>query len=102
MLVADFTNNSSSPLMLASTTLMVTASLSTSNLDYQIPIGRTGSVMGLALNNMSLKSSSNPFVAIEFDTFANEWDVPHVGIDINSAISVKTARWMATSWMDVD
>ncbi|CAN1141509.1 L-type lectin-domain containing receptor kinase IX.1 [Linum perenne] len=67
-----------------------------SNLDYQIPSGRTGGAMGLAPNNMSLNSSSNPFVAIEFDTFGNEWDVPHeehVGVDISSAISVKTARW---------
>ncbi|CAN0920771.1 L-type lectin-domain containing receptor kinase IX.1 [Linum grandiflorum] len=67
-----------------------------SNLDYQIPSGRTGGAMGLALNNMSLDSSSNPFVAVEFDTFANEWDVPHeehVGVDVNSAISKKTAAW---------
>ncbi|CAN1167748.1 L-type lectin-domain containing receptor kinase IX.1 [Linum perenne] len=70
-----------------------------SNLDYQIPSGRAGGSIGLALNNMSLNASSNPFVAVEFDTFANEWDVPHeehVGFDLSSAESVKTAAWNGT------
>ncbi|CAI0401223.1 unnamed protein product [Linum tenue] len=94
MLVANFTNDSHGDGF----------AFYLSNLDYQILIGRTGSAMGIALN-MSLNSSSSPFFAIDFDTFANEWDVPHeehVGIDINSTISVKTTLWMATSLMHVD
>lgn len=42
----------------------------------------------------------NHVVAVEFDSFVNEWDPnfpvsdsPHIGIDINSIRSVATAPW---------
>ncbi|KAK2978439.1 hypothetical protein RJ640_023598 [Escallonia rubra] len=59
----------------------------------RIPDGAEGS--GLALANPAENSSANHFFAVEFDNFQNEWDVslPHVGIDINSMASVRTANW---------
>jgi hypothetical protein len=37
----------------------------------------------------------NQFVGVEFDNYANEWDpkYPHIGIDVNSLISLKTTPW---------
>ncbi|CAL9775444.1 unnamed protein product [Musa acuminata subsp. burmannicoides] len=53
-----------------------------------------------------------PTVAVEFDTFQNEWDVDdhHVGIDVNSIISQKNASWngslntgmLANAWVSYD
>ncbi|KAI7990333.1 hypothetical protein LOK49_LG12G02003 [Camellia lanceoleosa] len=39
--------------------------------------------------------SQNQFVAVEFDTYPNDWDPPetHVGININSLTSSATATW---------
>ncbi|KAL7198086.1 hypothetical protein ACSBR2_020577 [Camellia fascicularis] len=39
--------------------------------------------------------SQNQFVAVEFDTYPNEWNPPetHVGININSLTSSATATW---------
>ncbi|XVF17392.1 hypothetical protein REPUB_Repub10bG0117800 [Reevesia pubescens] len=49
----------------------------------------------LALFNSTSNSSNNNIVAVEFDSFRNEWDPSddHVGININSIISVKTVTW---------
>ncbi|KAL8060855.1 hypothetical protein ABFX02_02G052000 [Erythranthe guttata] len=47
-------------------------------------------------DNATLNSSLEAFVAVEFDTFQNYFDPPvrsHVGIDINSLRSVKSATW---------
>ncbi|CAI9304243.1 unnamed protein product [Lactuca saligna] len=62
-----------------------------------------GSSMGLPING--LEDSKNPFVAVEFDTFANpEWDPrnssndligDHVGISINSLKSVASQKWLS-------
>ncbi|KAK3019460.1 hypothetical protein RJ639_005144 [Escallonia herrerae] len=59
----------------------------------RIPVGAEGS--GLALANPAENSSANHFFAVEFDSYHNEWDValPHVGIDINSMLSVRIANW---------
>jgi len=37
----------------------------------------------------------NRFVGVEFDDYVNGWDpkYPHIGIDVNSLISTKTAPW---------
>nr|XP_018685527.1 PREDICTED: L-type lectin-domain containing receptor kinase IX.1-like [Musa acuminata subsp. malaccensis] len=53
-----------------------------------------------------------PTVAVEFDTFQNEWDVDdhHVGIDVNSIVSQKVASWngslktgrLANAWVSYD
>ncbi|KAF2321581.1 hypothetical protein GH714_000502 [Hevea brasiliensis] len=54
-----------------------------------------GRTLGLASYGEELNSTSNPFVAIEFDTFKNTWDPPydHVGVDVNSMKSVKNVKW---------
>ncbi|KAL4581025.1 hypothetical protein LXL04_017231 [Taraxacum kok-saghyz] len=59
-----------------------------------------GSSMGLPITN---SRSTHPFIAVEFDTFANpEWDPrnssddligDHVGISINSLTSVASQKW---------
>ncbi|KAI3780359.1 hypothetical protein L2E82_10338 [Cichorium intybus] len=61
-----------------------------------------GSSMGLPINGYT-NILMNPFVAVEFDTFANQlWDPrnssgyligPHVGISINSLASVTSQKW---------
>ncbi|XP_073120312.1 L-type lectin-domain containing receptor kinase IX.1-like [Henckelia pumila] len=50
----------------------------------------SGSNMGLNTN-----SSSETFFAVEFNTYKNTFDpsIPHVGININSMVSVATAYW---------
>ncbi|KAK3016248.1 hypothetical protein RJ639_006079 [Escallonia herrerae] len=62
---------------------------------FRIPDVQDGSSPGLVSGSQELNSTLNPFVAVEFDTFRNSWDPPndHVGININSMISVKTKRW---------
>ncbi|XP_010273726.1 PREDICTED: L-type lectin-domain containing receptor kinase IX.1-like [Nelumbo nucifera] len=67
--------------------------------------------MGIFKQYSELDPLENQVVAVEFDTYGNEWDpVPsednwsfipyHVGIDINSARSVATANWTSTSFED--
>ncbi|KAF2321549.1 hypothetical protein GH714_000382 [Hevea brasiliensis] len=58
-----------------------------------------GSTLGLTSDGEELNSTSNPFVAIEFDIFRDNWDPPydHVGIDANSMKSVKNEKW----WSDI-
>ncbi|CAN4112066.1 unnamed protein product [Withania somnifera] len=60
-----------------------------------IPFGSGGSGLGLVDAETENKTSHEPFVAIEFDTFLNNWDPSpvHVGININSMISVATKIW---------
>jgi serine/threonine protein kinase len=55
-----------------------------------IPNVTQGGAMGLTNDNEPLNSTDNPFVAVEFDIYSNTWDPPgvHVGIDINSMLSV--------------
>ncbi|KAH1049976.1 hypothetical protein GYH30_020452 [Glycine max] len=62
-----------------------------------VPNSTLGGTMGLTLDNQILNSTDNPFVAVEFDIFGNDWDPPgeHVGIDINSLRSVANATWLA-------
>ncbi|CAI9770033.1 unnamed protein product [Fraxinus pennsylvanica] len=49
----------------------------------------------LPYHNPTAKLSGDPFVAVEFDTFSNDWDPPiaHVGIDFKSLISDTTVKW---------
>ncbi|CAD5163133.1 unnamed protein product, partial [Musa acuminata subsp. malaccensis] len=57
-------------------------------------------------------NSTVPTVAVEFDTYQNEWDVDdhHVGIDVNSIVSQKVASWngslktgmQANAWVSYD
>ncbi|GAU17022.1 hypothetical protein TSUD_37800 [Trifolium subterraneum] len=57
----------------------------------QIPDNSDGGKLGLVDGN----SHFNQFVGVEFDSFINEWDpdYSHIGIDVNSLISLKTTPW---------
>ncbi|GLT68226.1 hypothetical protein SLA2020_404780, partial [Shorea laevis] len=71
----------------------------------RIPNVKEGGAMGLTNDNEPLNSTDNPFVAVEFDIFSNVdpvtklWDPPgeHVGIDINSMLSVANVSWSGAS-----
>ncbi|XP_073131621.1 lectin beta-1 and beta-2 chains-like [Henckelia pumila] len=54
-----------------------------------------GGSMGLDTDNAYSNSSAGTFFAVEFDTYKNTFDPssPHVGININSMVSVATADW---------
>uniref|UniRef100_A0A7N2LU68 Protein kinase domain-containing protein n=1 Tax=Quercus lobata TaxID=97700 RepID=A0A7N2LU68_QUELO len=55
-----------------------------------------GSTMGLSRDDQALDSVDNPFVAVEFDIYSNDYlDPPreHVGIDLNSLKSVANISW---------
>ncbi|XP_010273784.1 PREDICTED: L-type lectin-domain containing receptor kinase IX.1-like [Nelumbo nucifera] len=77
-----------------------------------IPHDSGGGALGLFSNDLALNKTKNRIIAVEFDTWGNDWDpVPynhtsegprnpsfedppyHVGIDVNSIDSVKTATW---------
>ncbi|XP_015082397.2 L-type lectin-domain containing receptor kinase IX.1-like [Solanum pennellii] len=61
-----------------------------------IPVGSSGSGLGLVKAETENMPSYESFVAIEFDTFVNTWDPfgIHVGININSMESVATKIWV--------
>ncbi|KAH0637784.1 hypothetical protein KY285_037456 [Solanum tuberosum] len=64
-----------------------------------IPYNTTrGGSLGLTSNNERLNSSSNHFVAVEFDTYQNLYDPKgdHVGVDINSMQSVVNVTWFSS------
>ncbi|KAL5705503.1 non-specific serine/threonine protein kinase [Ranunculus cassubicifolius] len=62
-----------------------------------IPPDSGGNCLGLYRQSSRFNSSDNPVVAVEFDTFPNEWDPrrDHVGINVNSIRSVAT--WNTSS-----
>ncbi|KAG9440112.1 hypothetical protein H6P81_020277 [Aristolochia fimbriata] len=59
-----------------------------------LPLNSTGQWLGL-FNSTTNGSASTQLVAVEFDTFQNAWDPSpnHIGIDINSIVSVTTKNW---------
>ncbi|XP_003628867.2 lectin 7-like [Medicago truncatula] len=61
----------------------------------KIPESSSGGYLGLFSPETAFKPIINQIVAVEFDTFANEWDPPyaHVGINANSIRSETTERW---------
>ncbi|CAA2954618.1 L-type lectin-domain containing receptor kinase -like [Olea europaea subsp. europaea] len=63
--------------------------------DSTIPRNSSGSGLDLAYFDAMANISGDPFVAVESDTYTNDWDPygPHVGIDINSLISVTNFTW---------
>ncbi|WMV50911.1 hypothetical protein MTR67_044296 [Solanum verrucosum] len=64
-----------------------------------IPYNTTrGGSLGLTSNNERLNSSSNHFVAVEFDTYQNLYDPKgdHVGVDINSMQSLVNVTWFSS------
>ncbi|KAK7319514.1 hypothetical protein RJT34_04235 [Clitoria ternatea] len=69
--------------------------------NFPPPDPRDGSGIGLG-NRAQLFdpnfSKENPFVAVEFDTFANDWDPKyhHVGIDVNAINTSDTIEWFTS------
>ncbi|ERN18048.1 hypothetical protein AMTRI_Chr13g89490 [Amborella trichopoda] len=63
------------------------------NLD--IPSDSRGGNLGLYDTAVRTNSSSNPVVAVEFDSLKNDWDPNdnHVGINVNSIESVANVSW---------
>ncbi|KAL0005312.1 hypothetical protein SO802_012873 [Lithocarpus litseifolius] len=55
-----------------------------------IPNNSFGGYLGLFSSETAINGTQNQIVAVEFDTYPNDWDkkgFPHVGIDINSIVS---------------
>ena len=69
-----------------------------------IPGNSSGGYLGLFSPEFYNDSStSNPIVAVEFDTFRNSWDPfadDHVGIDVNSIVSKTNMSWTDGSMKD--
>ncbi|KVI10869.1 L-type lectin-domain containing receptor kinase IX.1-like [Cynara cardunculus var. scolymus] len=63
---------------------------------FQTPQKQEGGGIGLVSGDQVLNSTSNPFIAVEFDTYKNDWDPvgDHVGININSMVSVTNVSWL--------
>ncbi|XP_044499001.1 L-type lectin-domain containing receptor kinase IX.1-like [Mangifera indica] len=66
--------------------------------DSIIPDNSTGGYLALLSPETARLNSSKQIVAVEFDTFQNSWDPSsdHVGININSIVSVATVNWNIT------
>ncbi|RVW62889.1 L-type lectin-domain containing receptor kinase IX.1 [Vitis vinifera] len=63
----------------------------------QLHTDMLGETLGLAKEKNETNKSAVTFIAVEFDTFTNaakrDPEGEHIGIDINSMISVKTVNW---------
>ncbi|KAF3439168.1 hypothetical protein FNV43_RR17443 [Rhamnella rubrinervis] len=66
--------------------------------DTDVPKNSSGGFLALFSPESAFINSSNSIVAVEFDSFENEWDPSpdHVGININSIISVTNVSWKST------
>ncbi|KAK3211120.1 hypothetical protein Dsin_015826 [Dipteronia sinensis] len=64
--------------------------------DYEIPLNSSGGLLALFSNPEN--STGNQIVAVEFDSFNNTWDPDdnHVGIDVNSIVSVANVTWKSS------
>ncbi|MED6131843.1 hypothetical protein PIB30_013572 [Stylosanthes scabra] len=60
-----------------------------------IPSNSTGGFLGLFSEDSAFNKTANQIVAVEFDSFMNEWDPSsnHVGINVNSIRSVTNVSW---------
>ncbi|KAK7366902.1 hypothetical protein VNO80_08905 [Phaseolus coccineus] len=67
--------------------------------DLHLPKNSSGGYLGLFSPETALDPSKNQIVAIEFDSYTNDWDPnstsrsPHIGIDVDSIKSVATVAW---------
>ncbi|KAA8536344.1 hypothetical protein F0562_028822 [Nyssa sinensis] len=64
--------------------------------------GGGGYTLTNVLSRNQALNSNIPFVAVEFDTFPNQWDTyrsDHVGINVNSTQSQISAPWL---WSDIE
>nr|KYP42114.1 Lectin-domain containing receptor kinase A4.2 [Cajanus cajan] len=66
--------------------------------DSVIPNNSAGGYLGLFSNESALDTSKNQLVAVEFDSFMNDWDPSsdHVGINVNSIKSVANVTWRSS------
>ncbi|XP_010273743.1 PREDICTED: L-type lectin-domain containing receptor kinase IX.1-like [Nelumbo nucifera] len=64
-----------------------------------IPPQSGGGCLGLLSFDRRFDNTENQLIAVEFDTFPNDWDPDynHVGIDVNSVFSVATAEWSSSN-----
>ncbi|XP_065638008.1 L-type lectin-domain containing receptor kinase IX.1 [Quercus suber] len=68
-------------------------------------MSKGGSTMGLCRGNQALDSVDNPFVAVEFDIYSNEyWDPPgeHVASTGNSSAIHTIYSWDFSSSLEID
>ncbi|GAU40336.1 hypothetical protein TSUD_221840 [Trifolium subterraneum] len=73
------------------------------SIDFDFPDNSSseGGFLGLFDEGTAFNTSKNSIVAVEFDSFSNEWDpqpqysgnTPHIGIDINTIKSSITVPW---------
>ncbi|KAK8501395.1 hypothetical protein V6N12_021090 [Hibiscus sabdariffa] len=64
-----------------------------------MPRNSSGGYLGLFNPNSTVSNSTaNSIVAVEFDSFRNEWDPSddHVGINVNSIVSVRNVTWQSS------
>ncbi|KAL9230057.1 hypothetical protein vseg_005450 [Gypsophila vaccaria] len=63
-----------------------------------VPDNSTGGYLGLVSESNFNDTAKNQFVAVEFDSFQNDWDpsADHVGINVNSIVSVTDVTWMSS------
>ncbi|XP_026390019.1 L-type lectin-domain containing receptor kinase IX.1-like [Papaver somniferum] len=69
----------------------------------KLPPNSTGGSLGLLSSEKALNNSiDNNIVAVEFDSFQNYWDnsSDHVGINVNSLVSVATVKWKDSTIRD--
>ncbi|KAL0916868.1 hypothetical protein M5K25_014415 [Dendrobium thyrsiflorum] len=60
-----------------------------------VPPNSVGGSLGLVESSNNLNESANQIVAVEFDTFENDWDpsADHVGVNVNSIKSAAIVMW---------
>ncbi|XP_058772572.1 lectin 5-like [Vicia villosa] len=74
-----------------------------SSIGFEFPDNSSseGGFLGLFDKETAFDTSKNSIVAVEFDSFTNEWDPPqhspHIGIDINTIKSSIVAPWPINS-----
>ncbi|KAK7307281.1 hypothetical protein VNO77_40199 [Canavalia gladiata] len=67
--------------------------------NIHIPKNSSGGYLGLFSPDTALEPNKNQILAIEFDSFTNDWDPnprfqsPHIGIDVGSIESVVSVAW---------
>ncbi|OWM85428.1 hypothetical protein CDL15_Pgr019052 [Punica granatum] len=66
--------------------------------DSVVPDNSSGGYLALFSKGSAFNASANQIVAVEFDSFGNPWDPSpdHVGIDVNSIVSVANVSWRSS------
>ncbi|RDX75666.1 hypothetical protein CR513_44427, partial [Mucuna pruriens] len=68
---------------------------------FHLPQNSSGGYLGIFSPETALDPSKNQIVAVEFDSYTNEWDpsspsqLPHIGIDVDSIKSVASVPWLS-------